>query len=115
MLQTRGDTQSTFSVVLLPGAEALVEEPTAVRMREGPHLNTSICAFETVVNALSASPNAAAQAPFDSSKLTSLLKDALGGNCRTSVLVTLFASSTPATARVLTLASKLTSVRDETR
>jgi len=43
-------------VVELPGAEKLAEDPTQLRMREGPTLNRSITAFGNLVAKLAASP-----------------------------------------------------------
>jgi len=42
-------------VVRLPGAEKLAEDPTQLRMREGPTLNRSLLAFKQVVTSLAAS------------------------------------------------------------
>ena len=47
---------SRFLVVDLPGAEKLSEDPTQLRMREGPTLNRSIVAFGNLVAKLAASP-----------------------------------------------------------
>ena len=47
---------SQFLIVELPGAEKLAEDPTELRMREGPTLNRSICAFGNLVAKLAASP-----------------------------------------------------------
>ena len=47
---------SRFLVVDLPGAEKLSDDPTQLRMREGPTLNRSIVAFGNLVAKLAASP-----------------------------------------------------------
>jgi len=47
---------SRFLVVELPGAEKLAEDPTQLRMREGPTLNRSITAFGNLVAKLAGSP-----------------------------------------------------------
>ena len=40
----------------LPGAEKLAEDPTQLRMREGPTLNRSLLAFGNLVAQLAAAP-----------------------------------------------------------
>lgn len=47
---------SRFLVVKLPGAEKLAEDPTQLRMREGPTLNRSLLAFGNLVAQLAAAP-----------------------------------------------------------
>lgn len=49
---------SRFLVVELPGAEKLAEDPTQLRMREGPMLNRAIISFGNLVAKLAASPKA---------------------------------------------------------
>ena len=55
---------------------------------------------------------ASADAPpnYGLSQTTTMLKDALGGNCRTAAIITLFSTVTPATRRVLALADNLSHV-----
>jgi hypothetical protein len=45
------------------------------------------------------------------SKLTRLISDALGGNCHTSMLITVPPFASPATARLLEIAAALRSLR----
>lgn len=50
-------------------------------MKEGAHINKSLLALGNVINALAM--KSAKHVNFRDSKLTRLLKEALGGNCRT--------------------------------
>lgn len=43
---------SRFIVIDLPGAEKIAEDPTTLRIREGPTLNNSIMAFGGIIKAL---------------------------------------------------------------
>lgn len=54
--------------------------PYAVCIQEANAINKSLTFLEQTVNALSKKD---AHVPFRQSKLTSLLRDALGGNCKT--------------------------------
>ncbi|XP_073259569.1 coiled-coil domain-containing protein 78-like [Porites lutea] len=103
---------SRFLVVELPGAEKLSEDPTQLRMREGPTLNRSIVAFGNLVAKLAASPKSTRVINYGESKVTLLLKDALGGNCKTKALVTLHPSDTLGLASVLRTAGQLAQVQN---
>eukprot|EP00927_Polykrikos_kofoidii_P049380 TRINITY_DN43444_c0_g1_i1.p1 TRINITY_DN43444_c0_g1~~TRINITY_DN43444_c0_g1_i1.p1 ORF type:complete len:973 (+),score=143.50 TRINITY_DN43444_c0_g1_i1:171-2921(+) len=54
----------------------------------------------------------ASHVPFRDSKLTVLLRDCLGGNCRTSLITTLLASNEEEAARTLRFASRATYVEN---
>ncbi|OQR77483.1 kinesin protein KIF19-like [Tropilaelaps mercedesae] len=54
---------------------------TGKRLKEGAHINKSLLALGNVINALAM--KSAKHVNFRDSKLTRLLKEALGGNCRT--------------------------------
>jgi hypothetical protein len=67
----------------------LLDEPAVLRSREGPVLNKGLLAMQTVCNALAHEEGQHDSADFaqhNSSKLTSLLVDALGGNCLSVVI-----------------------------
>eukprot|EP00106_Octopus_bimaculoides_P010390 XP_014777832.1 PREDICTED: kinesin-like protein KIF18A isoform X2 [Octopus bimaculoides] len=55
------------------------------RMREGANINRSLLALGNVINAL-ADEKTKAYIPYRDSKLTRLLKDSIGGNCRTVMI-----------------------------
>ena len=55
------------------------------RMIEGAHINRSLLALGNCINAL-AGNGRAQYVNYRDSKLTRLLKDALGGNCRTVMI-----------------------------
>ena len=56
-----------------------------VRLREGANINRSLLALGNVINALG-SARKGSYIPYRDSKLTRLLKDSLGGNCRTVMI-----------------------------
>jgi kinesin family protein 5 len=58
--------------------------------QEGKVMQKSFTTFDQVVKAVS---EGEANAPFRDSKLTSILKDAIGGNCKTSFIITASPSS----------------------
>ncbi|XP_068675804.1 coiled-coil domain-containing protein 78-like [Montipora foliosa] len=103
---------SRFLVVKLSGAEKLSEDPTQLRMREGPTMNRGIISFGTLVAKLAASPRSTRVVNYGESKVTMLLKDALGGNCKTKALITLNAVDTQSLPVVLKTAGQLAQVRN---
>ena len=56
------------------------------RFREGTNINRSLLALTSLISKMRVNPDSAS---FRDSKLTRLLQNALGGNCRTSVICTL--------------------------
>ncbi|KAA0175522.1 hypothetical protein FNF27_02932 [Cafeteria roenbergensis] len=56
-----------------------------IRLREGANINRSLLALGNVINALG-SARKGSYIPYRDSKLTRLLKDSLGGNCRTVMI-----------------------------
>merc|ERR550537_1462655 len=54
-----------------------------IRMIEGANINRSLLALGNCITSLS---SAAAFVPYRDSKMTRLLKDSLGGNCRTVMI-----------------------------
>ena len=81
-----------LSLIDLAGSErASNTNNRGVRLLEGANINKSLLALGNCINALCENQNkkgAAAQGhvPFRDSKLTRLLKDSLGGNCRTVMI-----------------------------
>ena len=79
-----------LSLIDLAGSErASGTNNRGIRMLEGANINRSLLALGNCINALSdnAEKKTANYVPYRDSKLTRLLKDSLGGNCRT-VMVT---------------------------
>ena len=82
-------TSGKLTIVDLAGSERVKrsgadEDITGRRMREAININTSLLGLSNVMKALSTQ---AAYVPYRDSKLTHMLADALGGNCRTSLVV----------------------------
>lgn len=63
------------------------------RMREGANINRSLLALGNCINALTESNGKVSHVPFRDSKLTRILKDSLGGNCRTVMIANISPSS----------------------
>ncbi|KAG1701088.1 hypothetical protein DVH05_011328 [Phytophthora capsici] len=78
---------SLFDLVDLPATDRLSLPGPAVRLSEGPLLNKSLFALQKVIESLSSSDEASVH--YQSSQLTTLLQDALGGNCLTLALLVL--------------------------
>ena len=59
-------------------------------LREAKHINTSLHYLEMVIVALHdrARSSSAAHVPYRNSMMTSVLRDSLGGNCRTTMVAT---------------------------
>jgi len=83
---------SKLSLIDLAGSErASKTENRGMRLREGANINRSLLALGNCINALG---KKGAYVNYRDSKLTRLLKDSLGGNCRTVMI----ACVTPATS-----------------
>ncbi|XP_053576369.1 kinesin-like protein KIF18A [Bombina bombina] len=63
------------------------------RLREGANINRSLLALGNVINALADPKSKTQHIPYRNSKLTRLLKDSLGGNCRTIMIAAVSPSS----------------------
>ncbi|ESP04165.1 hypothetical protein LOTGIDRAFT_52745, partial [Lottia gigantea] len=80
-------------LVDLAGSErATATANRGVRFREGANINRSLLALGNVINAL-AENKSKGHIPYRDSKLTRLLKDSLGGNCRTVMIAAVSPSS----------------------
>ncbi|NXV79173.1 KI18B protein, partial [Atlantisia rogersi] len=76
-----------MSLVDLAGSErALVANTKGERLREGANINRSLLALINVINALADAKGKKSHIPYRDSKLTRLLKDSIGGNCRTIMI-----------------------------
>merc|ERR1719375_595766 len=69
-----------LSLIDLAGSErAMQTENKGARLLEGANINRSLLALGNCINALAAGSSFV---PYRDSKLTRMLKDSLGGNCR---------------------------------
>ncbi|XP_030067801.1 coiled-coil domain-containing protein 78 [Microcaecilia unicolor] len=78
--------RSWLKIVDLPGVENLSEDLTLMHLRKKPLFHKSLLTFYRVVNELAGSPYPDRVINYSGSKLTQLLEEALGGNCKTRVL-----------------------------
>ena len=74
-----------MSMIDLAGSEkgTVTAGKTALRSREGSNINKSLLALGSCINNLA---EGAKYIPYRNSKLTRLLKDSIGGNCRTVMI-----------------------------
>ena len=80
-----------LSLIDLAGSErAAASHNRGIRLLEGANINRSLLALGNCINALcdqsAKNPNKPPHIPYRDSKLTRLLKDSLGGNCRTVMI-----------------------------
>ncbi|XP_042738637.1 kinesin-like protein KIF18A [Lagopus leucura] len=76
-----------MSLIDLAGSErASATNAKGARFREGANINRSLLALGNVINALADPKSKKQHIPYRNSKLTRLLKDSLGGNCRTIMI-----------------------------
>lgn len=84
---TEKSTSASLSVIDLAGSErASVTKNKGDRLIEGANINRSLLALGNCINAL-CDPRKRAHVPYRDSKLTRLLKQSLGGNCKTVMIV----------------------------
>ncbi|MBN3325000.1 KI18A protein, partial [Atractosteus spatula] len=83
-----------MSLIDLAGSErARATNAKGARFREGANINRSLLALGNVINALADPKSKKSHIPYRDSKLTRLLKDSLGGNCRTIMIANVSPSS----------------------
>lgn len=86
-------TMATFSIIDLAGSErASATKNRGERLFEGANINKSLLSLGSCINAL-CDPRKRNHIPYRNSKLTRLLKFALGGNCKTVMIVCVSPSS----------------------
>ncbi|KAJ5921399.1 hypothetical protein N7466_009725 [Penicillium verhagenii] len=86
-------TMATLSIIDLAGSErASATQNRGERLLEGANINKSLLALGSCINALCDSRKRN-HIPYRNSKLTRLLKFALGGNCKTVMIVCVSPSS----------------------
>ncbi|CAK9223239.1 unnamed protein product [Sphagnum troendelagicum] len=80
-----------LSLIDLAGSErALATDQRTLRSVEGASINRSLLALSSCINALCEGKK---HIPFRNSKLTQLLKDSLGGSCRTAMIANISPSN----------------------
>ncbi|CAN0337808.1 unnamed protein product, partial [Discosporangium mesarthrocarpum] len=72
---------------------AAATQNRGVRLVEGANINRSLLALGNCINALGEKGNKGQFVPYRDSKLTRLLKDSLGGNCRTVMIANISGAS----------------------
>eukprot|EP00026_Physarum_polycephalum_P002447 Phypoly_transcript_02453.p1 GENE.Phypoly_transcript_02453~~Phypoly_transcript_02453.p1 ORF type:complete len:837 (+),score=158.90 Phypoly_transcript_02453:78-2588(+) len=83
-----------LSLIDLAGSErAAVTKNRGERLVEGANINKSLLALGNCINALGEGYKKGNHVPYRNSKLTRLLKDSLGGNCRTVMIANVSPSS----------------------
>jgi kinesin family protein 18/19 len=83
-----------LSLIDLAGSErGTVTENRGIRLREGAKINTSLLALANCINALGDKTKKGFFVPYRDSKLTRMLKDSLGGNCKTVMIATISPAS----------------------
>ncbi|XP_053376861.1 osmotic avoidance abnormal protein 3-like [Mercenaria mercenaria] len=84
---------SKINMVDLAGSERASQTgATGVRFEESKHINQSLMSLGVVIKnlcALAAGRSDQGPTPYRDSKLTMLLKDAVGGNCKTVMIATI--------------------------
>ena len=112
MLTSKDRTKNTdvsmlcgkLSLIDLAGSErGTVTENRGIRLREGAKINTSLLALANCINALGDKNKKGTYVPYRDSKLTRLLKDSLGGNCKTVMIATISPGETQFEETVNTL------------
>ncbi|NWI70228.1 KI18B protein, partial [Todus mexicanus] len=84
---TRNLQVAKMSLIDLAGSErASVANTKGERLREGSNINRSLLALINVINTLADAKSKKSHIPYRDSKLTRLLKDSIGGNCRTIMI-----------------------------
>ncbi|XP_053115957.1 kinesin-like protein KIF18B isoform X2 [Hemicordylus capensis] len=83
-----------MSLIDLAGSErASATNTKGERLREGANINRSLLALINVINALADAKSKKPHIPYRDSKLTRLLKDSIGGNCRTVMIAAISPSA----------------------
>lgn len=96
-------SSGTLSFVDLAGSERARTTSDADRLKEGSYINKSLHALAHVVSKLS---SGGGHVPYRDSKLTRLLRPALGGNSRVTLICTVTLGVSDETANTLHFASR---------
>lgn len=83
-----------LSLIDLAGSErGSVTENRGIRLMEGAKINRSLLSLANCINALGDKAKKGFFVPYRDSKLTRMLKDSLGGNCKTVMITTISPAS----------------------
>ncbi|RKO85549.1 P-loop containing nucleoside triphosphate hydrolase protein, partial [Blyttiomyces helicus] len=105
-----------LSMIDLAGSERAAETKNrGLRMIEGANINRSLLALGNCINALGDTAKRGKYVNYRDSKLTRLLKDSLGGNCRTVMIANISPSSTnfDETQNTLKYASRARAIKNK--
>lgn len=84
--------RSKLHLVDLAGSERVHKTSAeGVLLREAKYINTSLHYLEMVIVALQERKRGRGHIPYRNSMMTSVLRDSLGGNCKTSMIATVSA------------------------
>ena len=113
----RSVTKAKLTLVDLAGSEKWSENACDDQLKELTHINKSLSCLGTVVNVLASSPSPDVHVPYRDSKLTFLLRDALGGNSSTTLIATIspLRESALTTMSTLTFASRAACIQTKAR
>lgn len=88
------ENSGKLSLIDLAGSErGNATENRGIRLREGAKINQSLLALANCINALGDRAKRGTYIPYRDSKLTRMLKDSLGGNCKTVMIATVSPAS----------------------
>eukprot|EP00606_Chrysophyceae_sp_TOSAG23-5_P001504 GSChrysophyteH2.ASY1.ANO1.683.1 assembled CDS len=107
-----------LSLIDLAGSErAANTQNRGARLVEGANINRSLLALGNCINALGEKGNKGNFVPYRDSKLTRLLKDSLGGNCRTVMIANISPaeSSFEETLNTLKYANRAKNIKTEAK
>ena len=83
-------TSAKLNLVDLAGSERVKDSKSSgQQLKEACHINLSLFNLAKIVHALEKPNNKASELNYRDSKLTLLLKDSIGGNCKTTMLACL--------------------------
>ncbi|XP_043945232.1 coiled-coil domain-containing protein 78 [Protopterus annectens] len=106
-------TKSWLKIIDLPGAEKLAEDVNLLQLQEGPMTNKSLLAFSRMVDSLVGVSIPERVINYSDSKLTQLLEDVIGGNCKTRVICCLRPNPEPQNlTAILKTCSSLSQVKN---
>ena len=90
--ELRQEKQASPPISQLPStARSIKKYPvsTGKRLEESKKINASLSALGNVISALTDARGSRQHIPYRDSRLTRLLEDSLGGNCKTTIIATI--------------------------
>ncbi|GAB6027256.1 Kinesin-like protein kif19 [Chamberlinius hualienensis] len=117
LTKTKEEKIGKLYLIDLAGSERAAQtQNRGKRLLEGAHINRSLLALGNCINAL-ADRNSNRYVNYRDSKLTRLLKDALGGNCRTAMIAHInpAASQFDESRNTLVYADRAKNIRNKVR